>query len=427
MSILKLLHSFPYIEEKHNVMDAVGQTALLLTYSVSLILRNKDETDWANEWFPKAGYGWFLAFLFTVVLPAPIFIYLYINKKLEKTAVDDFLDGLGDNIATNLEDLTSESFDNPILEAEEGVYDRDIPSERISTRKKPKRESLKSSRSGPTRTAIRVPLAKAHREIEELRSENQQLLMEKQELTAALEGARTSVEDTTPVLNVADRSVTSVHGGKPVAIGLQQGDLERVTELKALADDGMLGKETLNAAKQHLEMHVVADLQVRKKWLKSCEYGTYEHLRQEARMNADAGDASIADARESLRTWLTPLRLIHHELKFVEVGGRAMCAEDLKMCGHEDIDALCADMTSFEKTRFMEAIKQLQSSDQPAEENRPDQALSDGNQDTIESEDIAQNTGDSLHVRGAVSDRANSPAYALGQMATASNGRHESD
>ena len=48
---------YPYTTYKHNLMEALGHCALMLTYAISLILRNDNEEQWAEEWWPRAGYG----------------------------------------------------------------------------------------------------------------------------------------------------------------------------------------------------------------------------------------------------------------------------------------------------------------------------------------------------------------------------------
>lgn len=378
------MHSFPYIEEKHNVMDGVGQTALLLTYCVSLILRNKDETEWANEWFPREGYGWFLAFQFFVVLPAPVIIYFRINQKLEKQTVDGTT---GDEIAI---------FDNPLPIDGEGFCEDEEDDCEATAASSPvvappaatnrMRATPRSTRlpSGPTKAIIRAPLAKAHREIEVLHKKIQGLMTDKhnceetiQSLKGALEDARTNGEDmATSTLNFGAGS--ALPGGKNATLGF---GLERITELKALVEDGTLSDETWKTTTQHLEKQVAIDLQK----LESAQDKELRHehfynahqdtsmmseqvniLRQEAQQQG--GDASTAIARESLRHWLASIRLIHHELKFVEVGGRGVAVEDMRLCRDEEIEELSTDMTFFEKARLKVAIEDLQSSEDRATE-----------------------------------------------------------
>eukprot|EP01045_Picozoa_sp_COSAG04_P002616 COSAG04_NODE_97_length_26459_cov_6.507246_4_plen_1426_part_00 len=74
------MRTYPFVVYKHNVMEALGHCALMLLYAISLILRNDDEDTWDAEWFPKEGYGWFIVFLFAIVLPSPT-VYFYCRDK----------------------------------------------------------------------------------------------------------------------------------------------------------------------------------------------------------------------------------------------------------------------------------------------------------------------------------------------------------
>jgi hypothetical protein len=58
------MRSFPYVLHKHNLVDGLGHCALILTYMVILILRKSDPHAFDAEWFPRDGYGWFIAFLY---------------------------------------------------------------------------------------------------------------------------------------------------------------------------------------------------------------------------------------------------------------------------------------------------------------------------------------------------------------------------
>ena len=64
---------------KHNVLEATGHCVLLLTYTVVLLLKTTDDAAFQEELFPKVGYGFYLVFLYVVVLPAPI-IYFSMQK-----------------------------------------------------------------------------------------------------------------------------------------------------------------------------------------------------------------------------------------------------------------------------------------------------------------------------------------------------------
>jgi hypothetical protein len=46
---LYLMHhvrTFPYVNYKHNLIEALGHQALMLMYAIALILRNDDEAMW---------------------------------------------------------------------------------------------------------------------------------------------------------------------------------------------------------------------------------------------------------------------------------------------------------------------------------------------------------------------------------------------
>merc|ERR1712096_461056 len=82
--LMHRMRTYPFVNYKHNVMEALGHCALMLLYAISLILRNENQDDWDAEWFPKEGYGWFLVFIFAIVLPSPTF-YFYFKDKAKRT------------------------------------------------------------------------------------------------------------------------------------------------------------------------------------------------------------------------------------------------------------------------------------------------------------------------------------------------------
>ena len=40
------VRTFPYVNYKHNLIEALGHQALMLMYAITLILRNDDEVMW---------------------------------------------------------------------------------------------------------------------------------------------------------------------------------------------------------------------------------------------------------------------------------------------------------------------------------------------------------------------------------------------
>ena len=53
------MRTYPFVNYKHNLIDALGHQSLILLYAISLMLRN-DETGWGNEIMPREGYGYFI-------------------------------------------------------------------------------------------------------------------------------------------------------------------------------------------------------------------------------------------------------------------------------------------------------------------------------------------------------------------------------
>ncbi len=49
------MRTFPFISYKHNVIEGIGHVALMLLYTVTLIMRVDNPEYWGAEWFPKTG------------------------------------------------------------------------------------------------------------------------------------------------------------------------------------------------------------------------------------------------------------------------------------------------------------------------------------------------------------------------------------
>ena len=59
---------YRYVRKQHNQVDALGHAALILTYTITLILRNGEDA-FLQESFPREGYGFFIVFIYVIVLP----------------------------------------------------------------------------------------------------------------------------------------------------------------------------------------------------------------------------------------------------------------------------------------------------------------------------------------------------------------------
>lgn len=49
------MRAYPYVRDQHNQVDALGHAALMLTYTITLILRNDSDDAFVGEIFPRAG------------------------------------------------------------------------------------------------------------------------------------------------------------------------------------------------------------------------------------------------------------------------------------------------------------------------------------------------------------------------------------
>ena len=106
----------------------------------------------------------------------------------------------------------------------------------------------------------------------------------------------------------------------------------QVSALKGFAEDGMVEQETLQKAQQSFSKHVrdqIEDME------------------------------AVNTSRESLRAFLNrpDVRLGHHAQAFINVGGNAMTAEDLKFLSEVDVEELSSAMTKIEARRLQAALQ----------------------------------------------------------------------
>eukprot|EP01043_Picozoa_sp_COSAG02_P000249 COSAG02_NODE_4_length_69935_cov_46.806590_57_plen_234_part_00 len=76
-----------YVRLQHNHVDALGHCCLILTYAISLILRN-DDSEFTHESFPREGYGWFIAVLYGVILPTPTIVHFWRGRQTDRKLPD---------------------------------------------------------------------------------------------------------------------------------------------------------------------------------------------------------------------------------------------------------------------------------------------------------------------------------------------------
>eukprot|EP01045_Picozoa_sp_COSAG04_P027625 COSAG04_NODE_4082_length_2316_cov_41.215607_3_plen_383_part_01 len=201
------VRTYPFVSYKHNVMESLGHCALMLMYAISLILRNDDDDDWDAEWFPKEGYGWFLVFLFVIVLPSPT-LYFYHKDTSGSTAEAKLGDGFEENpLAIEMAQSTTASGED----------------------------------SGGDKPA-RAKLAKMQREAKDALALVQKLQAENQQLKTSL----AQVEATPTVAHSLGMELATVEDGTA--------DNAQETAMKERAADESLSEETREYAKKAVEV-----------------------------------------------------------------------------------------------------------------------------------------------------------------------------
>eukprot|EP01045_Picozoa_sp_COSAG04_P010945 COSAG04_NODE_689_length_11142_cov_6.664041_4_plen_1132_part_00 len=212
------MRTYPFVVYKHNVMEALGHCALMLLYAISLILRNDDQVTWEAEWFPKEGYGWFIVFLFAIVLPSPT-VYFYCRDKGKPTASGG---ELGEGFETN--PLAIELGDDG---------DSAEPQEPSA---QPARAKLaKMQREGKDARArvqkLQVETQQQQGEIQQVKADNQQLQEDAEQQQAEIEQQQAEIEQLQAEVQQLE------------AQGQMNGDAVRKSEAKLRKDNETLRKE----------------------------------------------------------------------------------------------------------------------------------------------------------------------------------------
>ena len=244
------------VREQHNQIESVGHMALVLTYAVTLVLRNLDDDEaFAGELFPREGYGWFIVFIYVFCLPAPtIYALCTYDKTNDKEG-----------------DLTA-LVDNPLVDSQD---DWEFDSERT-----------------PSSDPISLPrIARMQREHKEVRSENEAL---RSEITALR--AQSSVLETSG--DGSGKENTAPTYVPPTPIEKDPAKLE-ITALQAIQDDESLAEEIRASARQNIAELTAARLLESKAVIE----GLSRSARQKKSAVATAWKAPERQ-REEFRTWL---------------------------------------------------------------------------------------------------------------------------
>ena len=152
------MRTYPFVIYKHNVIEALGHCALMLLYAISLILRNEDDDAWDAEWFPKEGYGWFIVFIFAIVLPSPT-VYFYRKDAGAKASGSELGEGFEENPLA-------------IEMGQSATEDGDGDSGELAVAKPARAKLAKMQREGKD----------ARAQVQKLQAENQQQCVENQQL-----------------------------------------------------------------------------------------------------------------------------------------------------------------------------------------------------------------------------------------------------
>ena len=194
MFLMHHMRAFPYVLRKHNIIDGVGHISLTFTYMVTLILRNEEDGSvFDSEWFPREGYGYFICFLYVVLLPSPSIYYMYKGRNqqpLEPTKEEILQDEIG-----QLEAAEPQAFLNPLSPDDDEQTPESLPSEatiEVSSGNSSSNDTVeRPAGAGPVSTpdlsvADRINLTRIHRISRETARSNVELVQEIEVLRTAL-------------------------------------------------------------------------------------------------------------------------------------------------------------------------------------------------------------------------------------------------
>eukprot|EP01043_Picozoa_sp_COSAG02_P036006 COSAG02_NODE_2612_length_8419_cov_2.286779_3_plen_303_part_00 len=259
------MRTYPYLVHKHNTIDAIGHCILILTYTVTFVLRG----DLENEIFPREGYGIFIVLLYIIVLPAPTVYYFLKEDSMEdeRSPTEDF------------------DFDeNPLSvggldDDDEAVADSDNASG------SPAVQVLGQRGTGhaPPRGLSTAKLAKIIRENKELRAENSQQKVVIQTMEAEATALRNDNTRNGAAFSAVQDAVTT---SSPASLSAEANTMQllatatadaaaamekqkqaesrmwdtrrpsQIVAMKSLVQEGVLSEESMVKAQQALEGHV---------------------------------------------------------------------------------------------------------------------------------------------------------------------------
>eukprot|EP01043_Picozoa_sp_COSAG02_P025726 COSAG02_NODE_1456_length_12512_cov_17.368082_1_plen_364_part_00 len=337
----KTLHVRYSTVEKHNIIDALGNLALILTYIIAFIVRG-DQSDFVHEWFPLSGYGFFVCFLYLVVLPAPIVYYYRKETKSEQASSKDISTQGG-------------NFSNPLSG---DVFDTDSVE-----------EPLDMPSGGST---SRVAIAKLQRSAKETRDTLHAKEIENEAQRAEIEDLREQLVNSGVAPDMAGQTTAgaSDHNVAAPAPASTQAPAAPPAVLRAFIGDETLDEETREAARSVLAAQTASQIEMLA--VTTSRVNKITELNDERRFkdryssaiaavqSNDDDMAMAATEWAAFRSWLGANRLLRHEAHMGKVLGRDVALADLKLLEQEDVDELSSEMTRVEQARFKAAVQTLQ-------------------------------------------------------------------
>eukprot|EP01045_Picozoa_sp_COSAG04_P025490 COSAG04_NODE_3353_length_2891_cov_2.148108_4_plen_357_part_01 len=149
----------------------------MLLYAISLILRNEDGDAWDAEWFPKEGYGWFIVFIFAIVLPSPT-VYFY-RKDTGAQGLSDMESGDGFE-------------ENPLaIEVDRTAAANEDDSSEPTVAQPARAKLAKMQREGKD---ARAQVQKLQAEVQQVRAENREQQAENQQQLAEIQQLQEQIQ-----------------------------------------------------------------------------------------------------------------------------------------------------------------------------------------------------------------------------------------
>jgi hypothetical protein len=340
-------------------VEAVGHAALVLTYTITLILRN-DEDAFLQESFPREGYGIFIVFIYAVVLPLPTVINFVLDSKAQEAVpkVDaDFDDKLGE-------------FSNPLSgDVEDTGAMQTTMDDSTGT------PWTVGGATASTSGAMLSRMAKVQREKQvfqaQIKDSQAELLALRRENEAFKQqhGGQQSVHQPA---GVEEDGTTAEPKPEPLAAPKTPAEAQQYAMKEVIADES-LSEETRQAAQEKLEGLIATQLLQSQMMADAFTTEKQAEVQQQERnmiLRNVAAEARFSSQylatlqqtqapRQTLVEWLHSNRLMHHEQSILDVAGEHTSVEDFEFLSEDDLAEITAKMTRVEGMRFSKALKKV--------------------------------------------------------------------